>query len=496
MRASTPRPSSPRLSEVARHVVMPDGIVTTGWPRVEAKGAELGIVYDDWQKGAGRIALGRRDDGKYAATVGGVTWSIPRQVGKTFLVGSMLLILCALFPGLKVLWTAHRLRTSTMTFQSMQGMARRKKIAPLIAHIRTANGEQEIAFHNGSRILFGAREQGFGRGFDEIDIEVFDEAQILTEKALEDMVPATNQARHPHGALLFYIGTPPRPSDPGEVFTNRRTKAIGGKTHDAAYLEFSADEDAELDDRRQWAKANPSYPKRTPLESMLRMRENLGSDEAWRREALGIWDPLTSSTVFAPGAWENCSSDETFGGPIGALGLAVSVDSRHAAVVGAVQLGDQVVVKPLRYGAGTAWVVDELKVLQSQHRVPVVVDGKGPASPLLPHLKRRGVRHHVAVLEDVLNACAQIDTLVTERRLEHGHYPELDAAVAGAVKRPVIDRWAWGRRKSVVDVSPLEAASLAAWWASRPKQAAPPPPLPQAIEASDAPQHELATAGF
>src|SRR5690606_6447420 len=87
-------------------------------------------------------------------------------------------------------------------------------------------GEQEIPFKNGSRILFGAREGGFGRGFDEVDIEVFDEAQILTIKALEDMVAATNQSRFVHGALLFYMGTPPRPIDPGEMFTARRQEAL------------------------------------------------------------------------------------------------------------------------------------------------------------------------------------------------------------------------------------------------------------------------------
>src|SRR5207237_1558787 len=139
----------------------------------------------------------------------------------TFTIGSLLMVLCILFPGFKVIWTAHRTRTATSAFRSMQGLAKRKAIAPHISHIRTANGEQEIGFRNGSVIMFGAREQGFGRGFDEVDVEVFDEAQILTEKALEDIVPAANQSRHPAGALLFFMGTPPRPGDPGAEFTNR-----------------------------------------------------------------------------------------------------------------------------------------------------------------------------------------------------------------------------------------------------------------------------------
>ena len=151
--------STRRLSEVARHVVVPKGIVTTAWPRVEAQCAEMGVVFDQWQRGLGQITFGKRADGKYAATVGGVVMSIPRQVGKTFFVGMVIIALCVLFPNTTVLWTAHRTRTATKTFKSMQGYVRRKKIAPFLKQnrsngMRTANGEQEIEFANGSIIMF------------------------------------------------------------------------------------------------------------------------------------------------------------------------------------------------------------------------------------------------------------------------------------------------------------------------------------------------------
>src|SRR5204862_4597817 len=128
------------------------------------------------------------------------------------------------------------------------------KVAPFVDRRRLGSGEQEIRFKNTSRILFGARERGFGRGFSEVDVLVFDEAQILTENAIDDMVPATNQARNP---LLLFTGTPPKPTDPGEVFISKRDKALAGSSDDMAYIEFSADEGANPDDRKQWAKANP-----------------------------------------------------------------------------------------------------------------------------------------------------------------------------------------------------------------------------------------------
>ena len=168
----------------------------------------------------------------------------------------------------------------------MQGIAALPKVAPYVNKVREANGQQEIRFNNGSRILFGARESGFGRGFTKVSILVFDEAQILGMKALEDMIPATNAAANP---LIFKIGTPPRPIDPGEAFGQARKEALAGERSDGMYVEFSADRNGDPDDRAQWRKANPSYPKRVNEAALLRMKRHLGP-ESFKREGLGIWD--------------------------------------------------------------------------------------------------------------------------------------------------------------------------------------------------------------
>lgn len=206
------------------------------------------------------------------------------------------------------------MRTSDETFRKLSTLAKNKRISKYIENVREANGQQEILFKTGSRILFGAREGGFGRGFDEVDIIVFDEAQILTEKAMEDMVAAANQSRWEPGALVFFMGTPPRPIDPGEAFTNRRSEALKfreGKNYgpptvgeDGIYVECSADRNANPDDRKQWEKGNPSFPLRTPLRSMIRLRKLLPSVDSWKREGLGIWDEeaLTKSLI-SPEHW-------------------------------------------------------------------------------------------------------------------------------------------------------------------------------------------------
>ena len=66
---------------------------------------------------------------------------------------------------------------------------------------------------------------------------MLDEAQILTEKALDDMLPATNAA--PNGLVLM-MGTPPKPTDPSEVFTRHRAESLAGD-RDKLYIECAAD---------------------------------------------------------------------------------------------------------------------------------------------------------------------------------------------------------------------------------------------------------------
>lgn len=475
-----PRTRAGKLSDLARHVVLPSGIVSTGWPAVRDKCAEFGDTFDEWQDGAGRAILAKRADGVYAATVGGVVLSIPRQVAKTFLVGRILFALCILFPGLKVLWTAHRTRTATNTFRSLQGFARRKKVAPHVRAIRTANGEQEIAFTNGSVIMFGAREQGFGRGFDEVDVEVFDEAQILTEKALEDMVAATNQARHEHGALLFFMGTPPRPVDPGEAFSLKRAKALSGKSDDMVFVEFSADPDADLDDREQWAKANPSFPLRTPLESMLRLRENLPSDDSWRREALGIWDSVASKGVIPGPSWMEQADSHSIPVDRFSLGIECGPDLAWASIGLAGQRPDEdwhIELDDDQYtrGRGVAWLVPSVEnlVAKNPELRAVVADVAGPIKPLLVERRGRyflrrddgtpGVEITPLKVSELGAGCSMVLSGTVTGSLWHIDQPQLNAAALSAGKRALGDTgmWVWSRKAADSDITPIQATTYA-----------------------------------
>lgn len=477
--------STLRLSEVARHVVIPDGIERSLWhgwegqPGVAARVRELGVEFDVWQDGLAQVALGVRNDGYFAATVGGVVMSIPRQVAKTFITMCLVVAIATMFPNLTIVWTAHRTRTATQTFQKMSGFVKRRAVRRHLKPgrsqgIRTTNGEQEITFRNGSTIMFGAREQGFGRGFDEVDVEVFDEAQILTEKALEDMVAATNQSRWKFAALLFFMGTPPRPIDPGQEFTNRRDKALavkaaaavgefggvvqGGK---AVYVECSADSDCgtkggpDLDDRHQVELANPSYPDRTPDVSIQRLRENLTSDDSWRREGLGIWDQF-----YRVSAFPNWTDLSTSAPPPEVEALGIMADfPRVWLSLGAYGGGHLAAVERMPYVAGREPFIEEVARIALARNLPVAVQERTGAALLVPALEERGVHVELVPFAGMVRACDDLDEAITTATVTHGDYDALDAAVGLASWKHVGNQRVFDSKAA--DLSMLEAVALA-----------------------------------
>lgn len=465
--------STPRLSEYARKFTYPKGIKRTVWTRVEAKGAELGLGFDWWQSQAGTVVLGYGEDGKYVATVGGVGMSIPRQVGKTYFVMATLVILCILFPGLQVVWTSHHMRTTNKTLKAVQGLSRRKKIAPHVRAVRVANGEGQVEFNNGSMIYFGARAQGFGRGFDEIDVEVFDEAQILDTKALEDMVAATNQARHVHGALLFFMGTPPRSADPSESFRMRRDEAWSGEDEDAIWLEISADPDSDPNDEAQWPAMNPSYPMRTPRESLLRLRKNLKDDDSWNREGRGIWDPKQTHRVIDEQSWDLVADSGSVA--IDRLTLAVDVSpNRSTAAVSLAGMRPDGLwhVELDEHRKGADWVPGWIEQRAAKNKLHAVVademSGLVETDKRGRHLlKGTSIEVTLAAAEgrDMAKACATYFDAVMTGAVRHTDQPQVNVALSVAGKRPVAGAWAWNRRDEDSDITPVVSQTLALWGA-------------------------------
>lgn len=451
-----------RLSDVARHVIVPAGIVASEWPAVRETCRRLGWRFDGWQDGAAMLALGLRDDDEYAADT--TVFSIPRQVGKTYLIGCIIFALCLMKPGLKVIWTAQVKDTALETFGKFLELI--ESSPRLKRHIRATprgKGDEAILFNNGSSIEFGARESGFGRGRTDVDVIVFDEGQHLSNNALENLGASQNVAANP---LCFVIGTPPRPQDKGEWFTLLRQEALDGDSEGTLYIEFSADRGADPMDRDQWRKANPSFPARTSERAMLRLRKKLKNPDSWRREALGVWDEITKqfSPINGP-LWREAVD---VGPPDIAKPAALAVDMSHSREisVGACWLEDtsahvEEVWAGVDEPAAVEWVADAWK--RAGRRLAVIIDAKSPASSMIPALKARRVKVLTGNENDMARGCGLVKSDLEAGRLTHADQDALNQARDGARKRAIGTAGGWGydRKDPSVNIAPLVAVTLA-----------------------------------
>ncbi|GFG83379.1 hypothetical protein MALGJ_00550 [Mycolicibacter algericus] len=401
-----------------------------------------------------------------AATVGGVGMSLPRQVGKTYLLAGMVFGLCVDNPGLLFIWSAHHARTHGETFLAMQAFASKTKVAPFIEQVFKGSGDEEIRFVNGSRILFGARERGFGRGIPGVDGLIADEAQILSDKAQENMLATMNTSSF---GLHVYVGTPPKPEDASEAFTRMRTEALSGTSDDLAWIECGADPDADPDDRSQYPVMNPSHPHRTPLVSILRLRKKL-TLAGFLREAMGIW-PVTGGGLIGDTEWSELADPGSSPVDPVSFGVYVNKTQTHAAIAvagyredGLIHLG----IVPAESGSdatslpGMGWIVDRVSELVSKWSpCAVVIDERSSAGALIEDL--RAVKVDVATTNSaaMANACGKFYSAVKEKQLRHLGSMALQTSVCSGKQRDLADAWAWDRKDRNSDITQLVAVTLA-----------------------------------
>jgi hypothetical protein len=119
-------------------------------------------------------------------------------------------------------------------------------------------------------------------------------------------------------------------------------------------------------------------------------------------------------------------------------------------------------VETVEHRKGTGWRVQKLvDVVEKDDPTVVVCDATGPAASLIAPLEEAGVRVETVTVGEHGQAVGRLVDMVAERTLRHLGTEELAAAVRGAKPRPLGDAFAWSRKNSAVDISPLVAATLA-----------------------------------
>jgi hypothetical protein len=102
-------------------------------------------------------------------------------------------------------------------------------------------------------------------------------------------------------------------------------------------------------------------------------------------------------------------------------------------------------------------------VERAGRRTPVVVDGQSPAASMVSALRTAGVQVVITSAADMAKACGAFYDAVLEDRLTHFDQAPLNAALAGARKRPIgaAGGWGWDRKDYSINLAPLVSVTLA-----------------------------------
>lgn len=495
----TPAPPSREALEASQRPC-----VTITSPSIDSLGdlaislaADYKLVPDPWQAWVLDNWLATAGDTWANLTCG---LAVPRQNGKNAAL-EIRELFGVIGRGERILHTAHEVKTAQKHFRRLKHFFGQKTNDPgakfpelnaLVENIRNVNGQEAIFLKNGGSIEIAARSKGSGRGFT-VDVLVMDEAQQLTDEALEALLSTTSAA--PLGdPQWIYTGTPPGPTAEGEVFSRVRRDALSGESSRTCWDEWSPPglpkslADVDLDDRDLWVRTNPAVASGRLKLSVIEAERKRYSDDGFARERLGWWaSDDNTRRLISLDDWEatgvtalplELASDRA----MRALGVAFSKDGRRVAVAGALHDRKTGVshVELIDLEAGdfstmsSAALAEWLYGRRGRYSA-VGVSGRSGALALQQDLRAlRPPRRYLHVLDnqEYFTACSGFLNAVRGRTVSHpGGYnasnDPLDASVGVSDKkiRTVDGAWGWHSTAQEGDEVPLEAVSVALWMA-------------------------------
>lgn len=479
MTSTTWRPSGQSVgsllgSQAPRLFHVPEYVTSAGTEAVELA-ALAGLVLDPWEASVLMGALGEREDGKWAAFEVGLV--VPRQNGKGSILEARELAGLFLFGEKLIIHSAHEQATSSEHFQRLLNLIEGvPEFERRILSAPKGKGAEAIKLRGGQRIFFKTRTGGGARGLTG-DLVVLDEAMILPRKVTSSLVP-TMAARSIHGnPQLWYTGSAvdQQEQEHGVVLASVRERGLKPERR-VAYFEFSAPgdnpsdvPDDALNDPHVWAQANPGLGIRISEEHIAGEIGALGA-RAFAVERLGIGDwPATDETgdqVIPLAAWNKLIDPASTLVGDACFSIDVTPDRSMATIAAAGRRDDGLMhVEVVEHRRGTDWVAARVAALLDSHDSAdeVTIDGSGPAASLVPALENANVTVHVLTAKEHSQACGAFFDVVDQGAVRHLGSVEMASALKGAAKRPFGEAWAWSRRSSTVDISPLVACTLAAW---------------------------------
>lgn len=484
----------PRIYTKPLRELTPD--TTLGYEVIAFAEGVLGLKLHPWQRWLFIHALEVVDkpDGSWVLRFRTVVVLIGRQNGKTTMGAILsLFFLYALRTGL-VIGTAQDLEQAEDTWAMCVEMAEAdEELREEIAHIWRTNGAKRLQLTGGRdyRVRASTRKAGRGKSADLVLLDELREHQsfeayaalsktgIARESALLWCMSNAGDGtsvvlRHLRMKAHAALGDPD-----GIVAATGNAQAVPDEIlEDSAIgiFEWSAAPDLPITSTEAWRQANPSLGY-TITERAIRSSCADDPEDVFKTECLCQWVTAAVTPPFPIGAWEKGQDNDSQIAPDSPLwwGVDVSDDRNRSSIAVCGLRADRAWHAELvEYRVGVGWLQGWFaERAQKYNGMRVALQVKG--SPVAAMADIIGAVDGVEIVPcqgaDVAGWCGRLWDAVAacddasnsdSVPVFHRSQPALDLAANIAATRPLGDgAWAWDRKKSLEDISPLVAVTMA-----------------------------------
>lgn len=381
----------------------------------------------------------------------------PRQNGKSrtmmgYLAGSVTLLDLR-----SVAYSTHNLGVTTIEMiDQLEDLLSSKTFGKRLKSRTRNNGRESLTMTNGAKLRFLARSRNSGRGIP-LQALVMDEAFAVNEGHMSAALPTMSAQPDPQA---WYVSSAPL-ADSLELHRLRRLGHRG--TDGMAWLEWSADPDADPSLPETWAQANHTLGYRMSADHVAHEHATM-SAAAFHVERLGIVnDPLTDTAIDLQ-VWDSMTDSTSTPGQKVTFGLDVAPGETSASIVVASRRPDgKIHVETIENHPGIAWVENRVAEVMAKRRGSILlIDASSPAAQFERMLATaRSIKVQLVDRPTASRSCAAFRTAVNDGKLRHIGQSSLASGLMVARQRVSGDTWTWSRGGSNGDITMVVAASLA-----------------------------------
>ncbi|MFE3281315.1 hypothetical protein, partial [Nocardia sp. NPDC059239] len=410
-------------------------IIAAEWPKLTGRQTPEALLYTpgDFDLGMRAAALGKLSGSRIrmmpwqlwslerimARNADG-TWThpeccliVPRQNGKSLVLA--LRVLYGLFKlGEKIIFSAHQWETAKSLWKRTWAIVKSTPwMAKRVESKTCSQGRGTIVLTTGAEVVFTTRSAHAGRGLDEIDLEIYDEAYDLTEADMAALSPtkmnaddpqtiytssAVNQADHPNGQVLASVRRRGRAADETGLFF-------------AEWMEGDGDRAAP----DTWRLANPSYgviATEKKLEGELKKFATEAGRKVFDCEYLGRGDWPVDEDEVEPAVdldwWDQLAeTDVRVHGPR-ALAIEMSTDRQTCMIAAATRTkgrAERIRVEIGYYGPPAPVIARIVDLVERWDPCAVVINSSSPAAALAAKLTEVGIEPEITHAGAAAQSC-------------------------------------------------------------------------------------------